>query len=99
MKTKIDYMHMLTQLPISDLKYMFWQEEIKQDYLDGKFNMFINSMQNQQDIPFKFVNILNDNFWELISEDSLEPEQIRIYNEWDELLNNELGKQIEIDKF
>jgi hypothetical protein len=76
MKTKIDYMHMLTQLPISDLKYMFWQEEIKQDYLDGKFNMFINSMQNQQDIPFEFVNILNDNFWELISEDSLEPEQI-----------------------
>ena len=70
MKTKLDYMHVLTDLPTRDLQEMFddelWDIQIRQDFEAGKFDRFIDTMQNQQEMPSEFVEILTNNFWELV---------------------------------
>lgn len=63
-------MHILTGLPINDLQEMFadelWDEQIRQDFLAGKFASFIDCMENQQEMPYEFAEILTEHFWELV---------------------------------
>ena len=70
--TKLESLHVLTNLPVPDLQEMFvddlWDEQIRQDYLDGKFDRFIDCIKNQQEMPFEFAEILTDNFWELVGD-------------------------------
>ncbi len=72
MKSKLQYIHVLTQLPIQNLQEIFedelWDEQIRQDFLAGKFDRFIDCMENQQEMPYEFAEILTEHFWELVGD-------------------------------
>jgi hypothetical protein len=76
MKTKLDYMHVLTDLPTRDLQEMFddelWDIQIRQDFEAGKFDQMIQKARQEFALfPEKHVE------WE---------------KDWNNILNKDLDK-------